>query len=393
MVRSPYRNSDVMKVVIAPQGFKGNLTALEVSQAIRRGIRHVIPDAVTAIVPMADGGEGTMQALVDAIGGDIISVEVTDPIGERITAHWGLLSDGVTAVIEMAAASGLDLVPPEKRNPLLTTTYGTGELIRDALGKGCRKFIIGIGGSATNDGGAGMAQALGINLLNAKGEAIAPGGAALIDLEAIDITTIDPRLTDCDILLACDVTNPLCGPEGASFIYGPQKGATPEMAAQLDAALAHYADVIKQKLDIDIRDVPGAGAAGGLGAGLITFLKARVRPGIDIVIQATNLVEQLKGATLVFTGEGRIDSQTACGKTAVGVARKAKDFGLPVIAITGEIGNGYPAVYKEGIDTVFSIAPGPISFSQSAEMAEKLIADVAERAMRLFICGTQQGYR
>jgi len=261
-----------MKVVIAPQGFKGNLTALEVSQAISRGIRHVIPDAVTAIVPMADGGEGTMQALVDAIGGDIISVEVTDPIGERITAHWGLLSDGVTAVIEMAAASGLDLVPPEKRNPLLTTTYGTGELIRDALGKGCRKFIIGIGGSATNDGGAGMAQALGINLLNAKGEAIAPGGAALIDLEAIDITTIDPRLTDCDILLACDVTNPLCGPEGASFIYGPQKGATPEMAAQLDAALAHYADVIKQKLDIDIRDVPGAGAAGGLGAGLITFL-------------------------------------------------------------------------------------------------------------------------
>ena len=388
-----YRNSDVMKIVIAPQGFKGNLTALEVSRAISRGIKQVIPDAVTVIVPMADGGEGTMQALVDAIGGNIISVEVTDPIGERITARWAMLSDGVTAVIEMAEASGLDLVPPEKRNPLLTTTYGTGELIRDALARGCRKFIIGIGGSATNDGGAGMAQALGIKLINAKGAAIAPGGAALIDLEDIDTTTIDPRLADCDILLASDVTNPLCGPEGASFIYGPQKGATPEMIVQLDAALAHYADVIQEKLGADIRDIPGAGAAGGLGAGLIAFLKAQVLPGIDIVIQATSLAEKMRGANLVFTGEGRIDSQTASGKTPVGVARKAKDFGLPVIAITGEIGNGYSAVYREGIDTVFSIAPGPITFSQSTEMAEQLITDVAERAMRLFICKRQPGYR
>ena len=376
-------------MVIAPQGFKGNLTALRVSQAIDNGIRRVVPSVITAIVPMADGGEGTMQALVDAIGGEMIPVEVTDPLGGRVIAHFGLLSDKVTGVIEMAAASGLNLVPPQKLNPLLTTTYGTGELILAALERGCRKLIVGIGGSATNDGGAGMAQALGAKLLDTKGVPLAFGGAALADLEHIDVTTIDPRLADCDIILACDVTNPLCGPQGASAVYGPQKGATKEMVVKLDAALAHYAEVIERDLGIDVRDVPGAGAAGGLGAGLIAFLKARVLPGVDVVIQATGLIEHLKEATLVFTGEGRLDSQTACGKVPVGVARKAKAFGLPVIAIAGEIGSGYQAVYEQGIDTVFSIAPGPISFSQSTEMAEKLITDVAERAIRLFICGRQ----
>lgn len=379
-----------LKVVIAPQGFKGNLTALQVSRAVDRGIRRVVPDVVTTLVPMADGGEGTTQALVDALGGDMVPVEVTDPVGSRVVAHWGFLSDEVTAVIEMAAASGLGLVPLEKRNPLLATTYGTGELIRDALGKGCRRFIIGIGGSATNDGGVGMAQALGVKLLDASGMPVAFGGAALADLEHIDITTIDPRLAECDILLACDVDNPLCGPSGASCVYGPQKGATKDMVAQLDAALAHYADIIERDLGINIRDVPGAGAAGGLGAGLMVFLKARLLPGIEVVIQATSLVGCLEGADLVFTGEGRIDGQTACGKAPVGVARKAKEFGLPVIAIAGEIGDGYQAVYEQGIDAVFSIAPGPISFSQSIEMAETLTADVAERAMRLFICGQNQ---
>ena len=380
---------DTVKIVIAPQGFKGNLTALQVSQAIDNGIRRVVPSVITAIVPMADGGEGTMQALVDAIGGEMIPVEVTDPLGGRVIAHFGLLSDKVTGVIEMAAASGLNLVPPQKLNPLLTTTYGTGELILAAFERGCRKLIVGIGGSATNDGGAGMAQALGAKLLDTKGVPLAFGGAALADLEHIDVTTIDPRLADCDIILACDVTNPLCGPQGASAVYGPQKGATKEMVVKLDAALAHYAEVIERDLGIDVRDVPGAGAAGGLGAGLIAFLKARVLPGVDVVIQATGLIEHLKEATLVFTGEGRLDSQTACGKVPVGVARKAKAFGLPVIAIVGEIGSGYQAVYEQGIDTVFSIAPGPISFSQSTEMAEKLITDVAERAIRLFICGRQ----
>jgi len=379
-----------VKIVIAPQGFKGNLTALQVSQAIDNGIRRVVPSVITAIVPMADGGEGTMQALVDAIGGEMIPVEVTDPLGGRVIAHFGLLSDKVTGVIEMAAASGLNLVPPQKRNPLLTTTYGTGELILAALERGCRKLIVGIGGSATNDGGAGMAQALGAKLLDTKGVPLAFGGAALADLEHIDVTTIDPRLADCDIILACDVTNPLCGPQGASAVYGPQKGATKEMVVKLDAALAHYAEVIERDLGIDVRDVPGAGAAGGLGAGLIAFLKARVLPGVDVVIQATGLIEHLKEATLVFTGEGRLDSQTACGKVPVGVARKAKAFGLPVIAIAGEIANGYQAVYQQGIDAVFSIAPGPISLNQSMVRAEKLIADIAERAIRLFICGVEQ---
>ena len=347
----------------------------------------MVPNVVTSLVPMADGGEGTTQALVDALGGDMIPVAVTDPMGGRVLALWGILSDGVTAVIEMAVASGLSLVPSEKRNPLLATTYGTGELIRHALEKGCRRFIIGIGGSATNDGGAGMAQALGARLLDGKGEAIAFGGAALSSLEHIDISTLDPRLADCDVLLACDVDNPLCGSSGASCVYGPQKGATKGMVAQLDKALSHYADVIKRDIGIDIRDVPGAGAAGGLGAGLMVFLKAKLQPGVEVIIEATGLSEHLKGASLVFTGEGRIDGQTACGKTPVGVARQAKEFGLPVIAIAGEIGDGYQAVFKQGIDSVFSIAPGPISLAQSQSLAEELTADAAERALRLFICG------
>ena len=376
-----------MKIVIAPDGFKGNLSALQVAQAIDKGIKHVVPDALTTIKPMADGGEGTVQALVDATGGKLMTTEVTDPLGGRVLAHWGLLSDRVTGVIEMASASGLPLVPPDKRNPLLTTTYGTGELILAALESGCRKLIIGIGGSATNDGGAGMTQALGARLLDSTGAELPFGGAALANLERIDVANLDSRLADCEVLIASDVSNPLCGAQGASAVYGPQKGATPEMVAQLDAALAHYADVIQRDLGIRVKDVPGAGAAGGLGAGLIVFLKAELIPGIDIVIQATNLVEHLKDADLVFTGEGRLDSQTACGKVPTGVAKKAKEFGLPVIAIAGEILDDYHIVYEHGIDAVLSIAPGPISLSQSMAEAERLITDTAERAIRLFLCG------
>ena len=379
-----------MKIVIAPQGFKGNLSALQVARAIVSGIKRVLPDAVTTIKPMADGGEGTVPALVDATGGKIMTKEVTDPLGGRVTAHWGLLSDKVTGVIEMAAASGLPLVPPEKRNPLVTTTYGTGELILAALESGCRKLIIGIGGSATNDGGAGMAQALGAKLVDAKGAALPFGGAALANLERIDVTTLDARLADCEVLIASDVTNPLCGAQGASAVYGPQKGATPQMVAQLDAALAHYADVIQRDLGVEVKNVPGAGAAGGLGAGLIAFLKAKVIPGIDVVIQASGLVESLKDADLVFTAEGKIDSQTAYGKVPTGVAKKAKEFGLPVIAIAGEVADDYRVVYQHGIDAVLSIAPGPISLSQSMAEAERLVTDTAERAIRLFLCGPKR---
>ena len=375
-----------MKIVIAPQGFKGNLTALEVAQAIEKGIKRVVPDATTTIKPMADGGEGTVQALVDATGGEIMVTEVTDPLQGRVNAHWGILNDKVTAVIEMASASGLPLVPPEKRNPLVTTTYGTGELIRAALDHDCRKLIIGIGGSATNDGGAGMAQALGAKLLDAKGEELAFGGAALTRLEHIDVSNLDSRLADFEVTLASDVNNPLCGPRGASAIYGPQKGATPEMVKQLDAALAHYADVIKKDLDIDSRDVPGAGAAGGLGLGLMVFLKAKTIPGIDVVIKATNLVDALKDADLVFTAEGRIDRQSAMGKVPTGVALKAKEFGSPVIALAGEVADDYRVVFEQGIDAVLSIAPGPISLEQSMADARKLIANAAECAMALFLC-------
>lgn len=375
-----------MKIVIAPQGFKGNLTALEVARAIEAGVKRIVPDALTILKPMADGGEGTVQALVDATGGEIITTEVTGPLGEPVNAHWGILNDRVTAVIEMAAASGLPLVPPEKRNPLMTTTYGTGELILAALAKGCRKLIIGIGGSATNDGGAGMAQALGARFLDAKGKELAPGGAALADLEHIDVTNLDPRLVGFEVTLACDVNNPLCGPRGASAIYGPQKGATPELVEQLDAALAHYADVVRKDLGADVRNVAGAGAAGGLGMGLMVFLKARLIPGIDVVIEATNLVADLTGADLVFTAEGRIDCQSAMGKVLTGVALKAKEFGSPVIALAGEVADDCRVVYEQGIDAVLSIAPGPISLDQSMAVADKLITDTAECAMRLFMC-------
>ncbi|MFC2025450.1 glycerate kinase [Chloroflexota bacterium] len=373
-----------MKIVIAPQGFKGNLSARQVGQAIENGIKRVLPEAMIVIKPMADGGEGTAQALVDATDGRLMTTKATGPLGEPVIAQWGLLGDKVTAVIEMAAASGLTLVPTEKLNPLVTTTYGTGELILAALDHGCRKLVIGIGGSATNDGGAGMAQALGVQLLDSGGKAIPFGGAALTKLEHVDISTLAPRLVDCEILLACDVNNPLCGIQGASAVYGPQKGASPEIVTHLDAALSHYADVIRRDLGIDVRDDPGAGAAGGLGMGLMVFLKADVVRGIDIVIQSTGLVEELKDADLVFTAEGRIDSQTACGKAATGVAQKAKEFGLPVIALAGEVADDYQVVCQQGIDAVFSIAPGPISLSQSIAQAEHLIANVAENTMRLF---------
>ena len=374
-----------MKIVIAPQGFKGNLTALEVAKAIETGVKRIVPDARTVLKPMADGGEGTVQALVDATGGEFIDTQVTGPLGERLTARWGILSDQTTAVIEMAAASGLPLVPPEKRNPLITTTYGTGELIKAALDKGCRKLIIGIGGSATNDGGAGMAQALGAKLLDAKGKELPFGGAALARLEHIDISGMDPRLKDFEVTLASDVNNPLCGPRGASAIYGPQKGATPELVKQLDSALSHYADIIKRDLGVDFKEVPGAGAAGGLGLGLMVFLKARMVPGIDVVIQATNLAKDLKGADLVFTAEGRIDCQSAMGKVPTGVAMKAKEFGATVIALGGEVAEDCRVVYDQGIDAVMSIAPGPISLEQSMKDAARLISNAAECAMRLYV--------
>jgi glycerate kinase len=374
-----------VKIVIAPQGFKGNLNSRQVGLAIENGIKRVLPGAETIVKPMADGGEGTAQTLVEATGGRLITTEATGPLSKPVSAQWGLLGDKATAVIETAAASGLTLVPTEQLNPLSTTTYGTGELILAALDHGCRELIIGIGGSATNDGGAGMAQALGVQLLDSRGMAVPFGGAALAELEHVDVSRLDPRLANCKVLLACDVTNPLCGIEGASAVYGPQKGATPEMVSHLNAALSHYADVIYRDLGVDFRNNSGAGAAGGLGMGLMVFLKAEIMSGIDMVIRSTGLTKELEDADLVFTAEGRIDSQTVRGKAPVGIARKAKEFGLPVIALAGEVADGYQAVYQQGIDAVFSITPGPISLGQSLAQAEKLVANVAENTMRLYI--------
>ncbi len=379
-----------MKIVVAPQSFKGSLPAREVADAIVRGIRRVLADAEVVVLPMADGGEGTVDALVYATGGRTMQTEVSGPFGEGVLATWGILGDGATAVTEMAAASGLVLVAPDRLDPLTTTTYGTGELVRAALDSECHRLIIGIGGSATNDGGAGMAQALGVKLTDREGRELAPGGAALASLKQIDVSGLDRRLAECQVTVACDVTNPLCDKEGASWVYGPQKGATEEMCQQLDEALANYASVIKKDLGIDIRDLPGAGAAGGLGAGLVAFLGARLVPGIEIISDAVGLVEHLKGASLVLTGEGRLDTQTTFGKTVAGVAKYAKVLGVPVVVIAGELHGDMNELYRHGIDAALSIAPGPITREESEADAARLISDAAERALRLILIKPQR---
>ncbi|MCS6862267.1 MAG: glycerate kinase [Abditibacteriales bacterium] len=383
-----------MKIVLAPNAFKGCLSAPQVCDALAEGIRRVLPDADIIKVPVADGGDGTVESLVSATGGQLFTREVTDPLGGRVTARFGVLGDGATAVIEMAEASGLRLVPPEKRNPLITTTFGTGELIRAALEKGCRKLIIGIGGSATNDGGAGMAQALGVRLLDANGNDLPFGGAALARLARIDVSGLAGThrpYESLTVVVACDVDNPLCGDKGASAIYGPQKGATPEMVRQLDAALCHYAAVLKRDLGKDVANVPGAGAAGGLGAGLMAFLDARLERGVNIVLRAVNMRERVRHAQLVFTGEGAIDGSTVFGKAPVGVAYTAKEFGVPVVAVVGAAGAGYEEVYAHGIDVVVPIPLRPMTLEEAISDAHRLIAAAAERAMRLVRIGHTRG--
>ncbi len=376
-----------MRILIAPQSFKGSLTAAEAGLAIAQGVLAVYPEAEIDIVPVADGGEGTVQALVDATGGEIVPQVVTGPLGEPVPAFFGLLGDGQTAVIEMASAAGLPLVPPERRDPRITMTYGVGELILAALDRGCRKFIIGIGGSATNDGGAGMAQALGAALLAGDGTPIPWGGAALATLEHISTATLDPRIQECTVEVACDVSNPLCGPRGASAVYGPQKGATPEMVAELDAALAHYASIIERDLGLSVADIPGAGAAGGLGAGLIAFLHATLRPGAQIVLEAVRLEDHVRRADLVITAEGQIDSQTAYGKTVGAVAALAKRYSLPVLALAGGLGENYATVYSLGVDALAVLPSRPMTLTFAMEHAAELATDATERALRIMRMG------
>ncbi|HBY1514877.1 glycerate kinase [Klebsiella aerogenes] len=344
-----------MKIVIAPDSYKESLSALDVATAIETGFREIYPHAEYVKVPVADGGEGTVEAMVAATQGHIVQVSVTGPLGEPVNAFYGLSGDMRCAYIEMAAASGLESVPPTRRNPLLTTSWGTGELIRHALDAGVSQIIIGIGGSATNDGGAGMAQALGAKLLSAGQQQIAPGGGALETLARIDLSELDPRLADCRIDVACDVTNPLTGPQGASAVFGPQKGATAAMIERLDRGLQHFAQIIDRDLDIDVLSLEGGGAAGGMGAALYAFCGANLRPGIEIVTDALGLADLVADADLVITGEGRIDSQTIHGKVPVGVAKVAKRYNVPVIGIAGSLTADVGVVHQHGLDAVFSV--------------------------------------
>jgi len=374
-----------VKIVVAPDSFKGSLTALEVSDAIEKGIREVFPEAEIIKIPMADGGDGTVECLVNATGGEILREKVIGPLGNEILAHYGILEDKKTAVIEMATASGLTLVPENKRDPLITTTYGTGQLIKAALNQGCRKMIIGIGGSATNDGGAGMVQALGVKLLDQEGEEIGFGGGELKKIVKIDISCMDNRLSEIKVLVASDVNNPLCGPQGASRIYGPQKGATPETIEELDKSLAYFAELIKRDLNKDVKDIPGAGAAGGLGASLMAFLNAELRPGIEIMIEAVKLEQAIKDADLVITGEGKIDSQTIYGKAPIGVAKIAKKYNVPVVAVAAIIEEDSRIFQSYGIDTLIKVSEPPMRLSEIKTKKIWLI----KKSIKQFLRGRQ----
>ncbi|MDN2487932.1 glycerate kinase [Kosakonia sacchari] len=376
-----------MKIVIAPDSYKESLSALDVATAIESGFREIFPTAEYVKIPVADGGEGTVEAMVAATDGRIVKVTVKGPLGEQAEGFYGISGDEQSAFIEMAAASGLEMVPPAKRDPLITTSWGTGELIRHALDAGVKHIIIGIGGSATNDGGAGMVQALGAKLLDENGQQIALGGAALETLARIDTAQLDKRLAECRIEVACDVTNPLTGKEGASAVFGPQKGATPEMIARLDKALGHYARIIARDLDLDVLHLAGGGAAGGMGAALYAFCGAELRQGIEIVTDALALDEYVIGADLVITGEGRIDSQTVHGKVPVGVAKVAKRHNIPVIGIAGSLTADVGVVHHHGIDAVFSVIYKVCSLEDALENAGENVRMTARNVAAVLKAG------
>lgn len=383
------------KIVIAPDSFKGNLTSLEVAVCIEKGIRRVLPKVKCIKVPMADGGEGTVQSLIDAAEGELVKKRVKGPAGKIVTACYGWLPGKQTAVIEMAEASGLPLVDGRDKNPLKTTTYGTGQLMLDAINRGARKIVIGIGGSATNDGGAGMAQALGVKFMNAAGREIkVPGsGGMLAKIQAIDVKDLDVRVCKTDILVACDVENPLCGKKGAAHVFGPQKGATPKMVAVLDTNLRHLGKLIKRDLEKDVAHIPGAGAAGGLGAGLVAFAGATLESGIDIVLKTTGLEKYLKDADLVITGEGKVDFQTAFGKTPSGVAKAAKKHKVPVVAIGGALADDAHNVFAHGIDGIASAAAKDMSLEEALRDSPYHLENVAERVIRMILIGRKMAAR
>lgn len=381
-----------MKIVIAPQSFKGALTGKMAAKAIEEGVSSVYPRATTLLMPIADGGDGTLDVLHDNGIIDLFSSTVTGPMNQKTTAKWGVMSDGTTAVIELAQASGLALIPPQKRNPRTATSVGTGELFRTVLNRGYRKVILFLGGSATNDAGAGLLYALGVRLLDKNGKELPPGGIHLINLETIDVTKLDPRLKETDIVVATDVTNPLRGPNGASAIYGPQKGASPNVVRELDAALTQFAKIVKRSLGRDIAECPGAGAAGGVGAALLAFTNSTVQSGIDLICDTLHVDDHFRNTNLVITGEGRIDQSTIFNKAPVGIARRAKTFGIPVIALAGSLGSGYRDVYSHGIDAVFCILDRPLSLKESVDQTYELLSAATERALRLFNTSAASGH-
>ncbi|WP_126425824.1 glycerate kinase [Brevibacillus marinus] len=374
-----------MKIVIAPDSFKGSLSAPQLCAHIRKGVLRACPSASVLEIPLADGGEGTMENIVHATNGTITDVVVRGPLGEPTKAAYGVLGDGQTVVIEMAQASGLPLLKEHEKNPLLATSYGTGELIRHALDAGYRRFIIGLGGSATNDGGAGMLRALGLRFLDSAGRPLAEGGAALAELACIDDAAWDQRISEASFLIASDVTNPLCGPSGASAVFGPQKGATPEMVARLDRALARFAEVVERQTGKAIRDVPGSGAAGGMGAALLAFMGAEMRPGIDLLLETVQFEQRIRDADLIITGEGRLDSQTLAGKVIAGVCRRAGQFAIPTVALCGGMELSAEQCDQLGLVAGFSLVPGPCTLEQAKEHAGVWSEERAEQLMRLVV--------
>lgn len=376
-----------MKIALAPNALKGCLTATQAAEAMARGVARACPDAEITQVPVADGGDGLTDVLVNALRGETLSVAVTGPRGDPVQAPFCHVPARRLAAIEMATASGLALLSSDRLNPLLTTTYGTGELIAAALDLGISHLIVGIGGSATNDGGIGMATALGARFLDASGAPVEPVGGALATIQRIDLSGLDPRLATVRVEAICDVDNPLLGARGAAYVYGPQKGATPEQVRELDAGLGNLAAAIERDLGANVRELPGAGAAGGLGAGLNAFLKAELRRGVDLVLDLVGLEEQLRGADLVLTAEGQIDFQTAFGKAPAGVGERARALGVPCLAIAGSVGGGLETLHELGIDAVFSLCPGPVTLEQAMASGGDYLAAAAEQAVRAFLAG------
>ncbi|MEE4914608.1 glycerate kinase [Pseudomonas alliivorans] len=373
-----------MKIVIAPDSFKDSLSAQAVANAIASGLAEVWPDAELVKCPMADGGEGTIEALLDACQGQWMSAQVSSPLGDRVEAHWGWLAQSRTAIIEMAMASGLQLLTLTQRDACLTSTAGTGQLISAALDAGAQRVILAIGGSATNDGGSGMISALGARFLDRDDRPLPGGGLALADLARIDLSGLDPRLTGVRVEIAADVDNPLCGPNGASHIFGPQKGASPDQVLALDAALAHFADHSARTLGHDLRDSPGSGAAGGMGFAAKAYLNASFRAGVEVVADLTGLEQALRGADLVITGEGRFDAQTLRGKTPLGVARVAKRQRVPVIVLAGTLGEGYEQLYQHGISAAFALTSGPMDLEKACREAPRLLHERARDVARVW---------